>query len=137
MYDLLTGNRIIGNVFAFICLCLLSTLPRPFTETPETGSIGSIEERRPFPLRPVTQVALLAIFFASCLEFTAILWQHTASVATITVATTIWHGTVGSKVGVAAMVIGWIAVPLLVIATWQLLVFILSLQMMARLTDDE
>ena len=64
--DRLTQTRIIAIIFAFICLLLLATFPGWHEE--ETSE-GSDREVKPFPSRPVSQVALAIIFIASIFIF--------------------------------------------------------------------
>ena len=59
---------------------------------------GSDREVKPFPSRPVSQVALALIFVASVFTLVSVLWQHTASVAASTIAQDMGNGSVSSGV---------------------------------------
>lgn len=120
---------IIAIIFAFICLLLLATFPGWHEEE---DSEGSEREVKPFPSRPVSQVALAIIFIASIFVLVSVLWQHTASVAASIIAQDFGNGSVMSGVGSSAMVMGWFSFTLLIIVTIGLLVMILS---MAVLSD--
>ncbi|KAK4161803.1 Ca2+ regulator and membrane fusion protein Fig1-domain-containing protein [Cladorrhinum sp. PSN259] len=120
---------IIAIIFAFICLLLLATFPGWHEEE---DSEGSEREVKPFPSRPVSQVALAIIFIASIFVLVSVLWQHTASVAASIIAQDFANGSVLSGVGTSAMVMGWFSFTLLIIVTIGLLVMILS---MAVLSD--
>lgn len=67
----------------------------------------------------------------------SVLWQHTASVAASTIAQDLGNGSVKSGVGTTAMVLGWTGFALLIVVTIGLLVMILSLGLIADLTDEE
>ncbi len=130
----MNNNRIVAIILAFICFLLLATFPGWHEEVDEHGEI---ETRKPFPSRPVSQVALALIFISSIFVLVSVLWQHTASVAATTIAQDLGNGSVKSGVGTTAMILGWFSFALLIIVTIGLLVMILSLQMMARLTDPD
>ncbi|KAI9845419.1 MAG: hypothetical protein M1837_004897 [Sclerophora amabilis] len=124
---------IVAIILAFICLLLLATFPGWHEEIDEHGSM---EEKKPFPSRAVSQVALAIIFVASIFVLVSVLWQHTASVAAATVAQDLGNGSVRSGVGTTAMILGWFGFALLIIVTIGLLVMILSMHLMERLTDE-
>lgn len=92
---------------------------------------------KPFPSRPVSQVALALIFVASVFVLVSVLWQHTASVAASTIAQDMGNGSVKSGVGTSAMILGWFGFGLLVVVTIGLLVMILSISLLNQLTDEE
>lgn len=98
---------------------------------------GSEKEVKPFPSRPVSQVALALIFVASVFVLVSVLWQHTASVAASTIAQDMGNGSVKSGVGSSAMVLGWFGFGLMVVVTIGLLVMILSMSLITQLTDEE
>ncbi|MCJ1297340.1 hypothetical protein MMC08_000126 [Hypocenomyce scalaris] len=125
---------IVAIVLAFICFLLLATFPGWHQETDERGSERDV---KPFPSRPVSQVALALIFVSSIFVLVSVLWQHTASVAASTIAQDLGNGSVKSGVGTAAMVLGWFGFALLIIVTIGLLVMILSINLVAQLTDEE
>ncbi|KAH6677441.1 Ca2+ regulator and membrane fusion protein Fig1-domain-containing protein [Halenospora varia] len=120
---------IIAIIFAFICLLLLATFPGWHEE--EDAS-GSEREVKPFPSRPVSQIALAIIFIASIFVLVSVLWQHTASVAASIIAQDLGNGSVKSGVGTTAMVLGWFGFALLIIVTIGLLVMILSIRVLSE-----
>ncbi|KAI9800233.1 MAG: hypothetical protein M1825_004217 [Sarcosagium campestre] len=124
---------IVAIILAFVCFLLLATFPGWHTEVDDHGSV---EERKPFPSRAVSQIALAIIFVASIFILVSVLWQHTASVAAATIAQDLGNGSVKSGVGTTAMILGWFSFALLIIVTIGLLVMILSMHLMERLTDD-
>ncbi|KAK0725446.1 Ca2+ regulator and membrane fusion protein Fig1-domain-containing protein [Lasiosphaeris hirsuta] len=124
---------IIAIIFAFICLLLLATFPGWHEEA---DSEGSEREVKPFPSRPVSQVALAIIFIASIFVLVSVLWQHTASVAASIIAQDFGNGSVLSGVGTSAMVMGWFSFTLLIIVTIGLLVMILSIRVLADIMDN-
>ena len=126
------GNSIIAIIFAFICLLLLATFPGWHEE--ETHE-GGEREIKPFPSRPVSQVALAIIFIASIFVLVSVLWQHTASVAASIIAQDLGNGSVLSGVGSSAMVMGWFSFTLLIIVTIGLLVMILSMAVLRHIMD--
>jgi ABC-type multidrug transport system fused ATPase/permease subunit len=124
---------IVAIVLAFLTFLLLATFPGWHTDI---SSNGSEHEVKPFPSRPVSQVALATIFIASVFVLVSVLWQHTAAVAASTVAQDLGNGSVKSGVGTTAMILGWFGFGLLVVVTLGLLVMILSIQLLDRLTDE-
>ncbi|RDL31899.1 Uncharacterized protein BP5553_09301 [Venustampulla echinocandica] len=120
---------IIAIIFAFICLLLLATFPGWHEEE---DAHGSEREVKPFPSRPVSQIALAIIFIASIFVLVSVLWQHTASVAASIIAQDMGNGSVLSGVGTTAMVLGWFSFALLIIVTIGLLVMILSIRVLAE-----
>ncbi|KAK2802529.1 hypothetical protein FQN50_007335 [Emmonsiellopsis sp. PD_5] len=124
---------IVAIILAFICFLLLATFPGWHEEVDPDGQEREI---KPFPSRPVSQAALALIFVASVFILVSVLWQHTASVAASTIAQDLGNGSVKSGVGTSAMILGWFGFGLLVVVTIGLLVMILSISMLAQLTDD-
>lgn len=121
---------IIAIIFAFICLLLLATFPGWHEEE---DSEGSEREVKPFPSRPVSQIALAIIFISSIFVLVSVLWQHTASVAASVIAQDFGNGVVKSGVGSSAMVMGWFSFTLLIIVTIGLLVMILSIRVLSSM----
>jgi hypothetical protein len=121
---------IIAIIFAFICFILLATFPGWHEEE---DSEGSERDVKPFPSRPVSQVALAIIFIASIFILVSVLWQHTASVAASTIAQDFGNGSVKSGVGTSAMVMGWFSFTLFIIVTIGLLVMILSIRVLSQM----
>ncbi|CCC09627.1 hypothetical protein SMACR_03659 [Sordaria macrospora] len=121
---------IIAIIFAFICLLLLATFPGWHEEE---DSEGSEREVKPFPSRPVSQVALVIIFIATIFVLVSVLWQHTASVAASVIAQDFGNGSVMAGVGSSAMVMGWFSFTLLIIVTIGLLVMILSMRVLREI----
>ncbi|CAF9907567.1 hypothetical protein IMSHALPRED_005570 [Imshaugia aleurites] len=124
---------IVAIVLAFVCFLLLATFPGWHEEHDDNGSDREV---KPFPSRPVSQVALALIFVASVFVLVSVLWQHTASVGASTIAQDLGNGSVRSGVGTAAMILGWFGFALLIIVTIGLLVMILSIRILDQLTDD-
>ena len=118
---------------AFITIGLLWTFPGWHTETDERGSERDV---KPFPSRPVSQIALGATLLASLLALVSMMWQHTASVAAATTAQDMTYGAVKSQVGAASMTLGWIGLALMAIPALGLSVMIMSISLLDRLTED-
>ncbi|QIX00220.1 hypothetical protein AMS68_005737 [Peltaster fructicola] len=125
---------IVAIILAFITFLLLATFPGWHEE--RDARTGSDIDIKPFPSRPVSQVALAMIFISSIFVLVSVLWQHTASVAAAQVAQDFGNGSVASGVGTSAMVLGWFSLALLIVVTIGLLVMILSIQLLDKLTDD-
>ena len=124
---------IVAIILAFFCFVLLATFPGWHEEHDrETGSEVDI---KPFPSRPVSQVALALIFIASIFVLVSVLWQHTASVAASIIAQDFGNGSVLSGIGSSAMAMGWFSFTLLIIVTIGLLVMILSIRVLSQLAD--
>lgn len=124
---------IVAIILAFFTFILLATFPGWHEETDVHGSDVDV---KPFPSRPVSQVALALIFISSVFVLVSVLWQHTASVAAATIAQDLGNGSVKSGVGTSAMVLGWFGFVLLIIVTIGLLAMILSIITLDRLTDE-
>ena len=114
---------------AFITLLLLATFPGWHEED---GGEGSEREVKPFPSRPVSQIALVIIAVASVLMFTSLLWQHVASAAVATMVQSLSYGTVKGHVGPAAMILGWTTVLLFLVVMVGLLIMILSIRVLSE-----
>ncbi|EGP83565.1 unnamed protein product [Zymoseptoria tritici ST99CH_1E4] len=125
---------IVAIILAFGTFLLLATFPGWHEE--HDARTGSDIDIKPFPSRPVSQVALALIFISSIFVLVSVLWQHTASVAAAQVAQDFGNGSVKSGVGTAAMVLGWFGFALLIIVTVGLLVMILSIHLLDKLTDE-
>lgn len=128
------SNSIIALILAFFTFLLLATFPGWHEE--HDARTGSDIDIKPFPSRPVSQVALALIFISSIFVLVSVLWQHTASVAAAQVAKDFGNGSVKSGVGTSAMVLGWFGFALLIIVTIGLLVMILSIHLLDKLTDE-
>ncbi|TVY82200.1 hypothetical protein LSUE1_G007803, partial [Lachnellula suecica] len=113
----------------FITILLLATFPGWHEEE---GSEGSEREVKPFPSRPVSQVALSIIALASLFAFVSILWQHIATSAAASMVRSLSYGTVSGQVGSAAMALGWVGVFLSIVVTIGLLVMILSIRVLSE-----
>ncbi|KAI9894182.1 MAG: hypothetical protein M1814_004036 [Vezdaea aestivalis] len=123
---------IVAIILAFVCLLLLATFPAWHEESED----GEEKVVKPFPSRPVSQIALAIIFISSIFVLVSVLWQHTASVAAATIAQDLGNGSVRSGVGTSAMILGWFGFALLIIVTVGLLVMILSISLLERISDD-
>jgi len=108
---------------------LLSTFPGWHTE--DDGS-GSEREVKPFPSRTVSYIVLTLLALASLLIFVSVFWQHIASSAAVTMGQSLSYGAVKGKVGVLAMVLGWIAVFLDILSMLAILIMILSIKALAE-----
>ena len=126
-------NSIVAILLAFVCFILLATFPGWHEEIDESGSERSV---KPFPSRPVSQVALALIFVSSIFVLVSVLWQHTASVAASTIAQDLGNGSVRSGVGTTAMILGWFGFALLIVVTIGLLVMILSMQLLQKISSS-
>lgn len=126
--------RIVAIILAFLTFILLATFPGWHYEQDEVT--GSEVDVKPFPPRPVCQVALAVIFVASVFVLVSVLWQHTASVGASVVAQDFGNGSVKSGVGTTAMILGWFGFALLVIVTIGLLVMLLSMSVLDKLASD-
>lgn len=132
--SLIRNDRIVAIILAFVCFILLATFPGWHYEHDDLT--GSDIDVKPFPSRPVCQVALALIFVSSVFVLVSVLWQHTASVAASTIAQDFGNGSVKSGVGTAAMILGWFGFALLIIVTIGLLVMLLSMSVLDKLTGD-
>lgn len=132
-FKLTSTYRIVAIILAFFTFILLATFPGWHEERDlQTGSDVDV---KPFPSRPVSQVALALIFISSIFVLVSVLWQHTASVAASVIAQDFGNGSIKSGVGTSAMILGWFGFSLLIIVTIGLLVMLLSMSVLDKLTD--
>ena len=82
-------------------------------------------------------MALAFSILAALLALVSVLWQHTASAAAATTAQDLGYGTVKSGVGAKAMALGWVGFALIALVAIGLTGMILSIRILAQLTDDE
>lgn len=125
---------LVALVLAFITFLLLATFPGWHEE--RDARTGSDVDVKPFPSRPVTQIALALIFISSVFVLITVLWQHVAAVSASQITQDFANGSVASGVGVTALVLGWFGFALLAIVTVGLVVMVLSIHLLDRLTDD-
>ena len=118
---------------ALVSLCLVLTFPGWREQTDDDGSDREV---KPFPSRPVSQLALAASTLASMLALVSMIWQHTASVAAATTAQNLGYGTVKSAVGSTSLALGWVGFALMALAAIALFVMISSIRLLDQLTDD-
>jgi competence protein ComGC len=130
-----SGLLFMAVVLAFISIILLTTFPGWHEERDERT--GSMVDVRPFPSRPVSQVALTCSFVASVLLLMSSLWQHVGSVGAAAMAETVYQGNVHAAIGTQAVSMAWAGFTLVTIATIGLLVMILSIIVLDRLTDND
>lgn len=116
----------------FISFALMHTIPGWL---PTVNDSGSEVDVKPFPSRPVSQVALLALSLASILVLVSALWQHVATATAASLGGGLAYGTVIGGVGTVAMVLGWGGLMLVVMVTLGLVVMILSMQVLLDMED--
>ena len=121
-------------VLSFFSFILLGTFPGWHEERDERT--GSDVDVKPFPSRPVSQVACSCAFVAGTLSLISILWQHVGAVGAAAMAESANYGNVKSVIGAGAMTMGWIAFTLTTLVAIGLLVMIWSIMTLDRLTDD-
>ena len=122
-----TRNRYISLPLAFITVVLMATFPGWHKEEDPEGSTRDV---KPFPSRVVSRVCLALVFVASILTFASIFWQHIAAASTANLAHDLGYGSIDSHVGTVSMVLGWASVLLFSLATFGLLVMILSVKVL-------
>ena len=76
---------------------------------------------KPFPSRPVSQIALAASALAAVLALVSMMWQYR---------------TVKSGVGTVSLALGWTGFALMALTAIGLLVMILSIRILDQLTDE-
>ena len=124
---------ILACVFCFFAIALLATFPSWHTSIDDSGSEREV---KPFPSRPVSQVALILVIAAAVLLLVAILWQHANAVAFSSAVKILTASAVRTEIGAAGTAVGWIGFALVATVGLGLLVMILSIQLLDRLTDD-
>lgn len=125
--------RLAAVALLVIVICLLTTFPGWHEEVDENGSAMDVKT---FPSRTVTLLATVLSTFASALVLLSVFWQHVASVAFVTTVQNMTYGTVKGHVGAESLVLGWIAVATMMLASCCLGVMRLSISLLDRLVDD-
>ena len=118
-------------VLAFMFIVLLVTFPGWHEERDEAGSDIEV---RPFPSRPVSQIACVMSGLSSVFAGVGILWQHSGAVAAATIAEASTYGNVKAAVGSTAMILGWLSEALVVIACTGIIIMVLSIRALDMLT---
>ena len=121
-------------VLSFISFLLLATFPGWHEERDERT--GSDVDVKPFPSRPVSQVACSCAFVAATLCLISILWQHVGAVGAAAMAAGAYQGNVKTVIGAGVMSMGWISFTLITLVAIGLLIMILSIMILDQLTDD-
>jgi hypothetical protein len=116
--------------FAVVTFILLATFPGWHEEE---GSNGSERDVKPFPSRPVSQVALVCIFISALMALLGSFWQHMASVAASTMTEVFTYDRISGGVGAVAMVLGWLSSFFLIVVTLGLLIMILSIRVLSQM----
>jgi hypothetical protein len=130
-----SGLLLMAVVLAFSSIILLSTFPGWHEESDrETGSLVDI---KPFPSRPISQIALACSFVASVLLLISALWQHVGSVGAAAMAEIAYQKTVHTTIGTQAVSMAWASFTITTIVTMGLFVMILSIMVLDRLTDND
>jgi Ca2+ regulator and membrane fusion protein Fig1 len=114
----------------FIAILLLTTFPSWHNAMDEASSEREI---KPFPSRPVSYLILALLTLASLLVFVSVFWLHIASSAAVTMGQSLSYGTVKGKVGTLAVVLGWGAVLLEILAAVGMAITILSIKALENL----
>ncbi|KAF2624661.1 hypothetical protein BU25DRAFT_131609 [Macroventuria anomochaeta] len=98
---LFSGLIFMSVILAFFCFVLLATFPGWHEE--RDVRTGSDVDVKPFPSRPVSQVALACTFVAAVLMLVASLWQHIGAVGAAAMAESSNYGNVKTDIGAGAM----------------------------------
>lgn len=128
----LTSIRFISLAFSIVSLLMLSTFS---SWHEEEGSDGSCRQVKPFPSRPVSHAALSCLGISAIMTLLSVFWQHMASSNAAILMEIVTAGVVQSKVGAAAMGLGWSTVFLNAVETVAILIMILSIRVLAQLED--
>lgn len=113
----------------FISFCLLGTFPGWHEEE---DANGSEREVKPFPSRPVSQIALAMVGLSSILAFISIFWQHISSSTALVMSQGLSYGAIDGHVGTAAAILGWGGVFLVIVAGVGLLIMILAIRVLSE-----
>jgi hypothetical protein len=127
-------SRLGGTALSALAFGLLATFPGWHEERDERT--GSDVDIKPFPSKPVSQMALFALLLSSIFMLTSSLWQHCAAAASASMISTVSKGDIRASVGPAAAALGWVAFMLVVIPFLGLLVMVISINILDALTDD-
>jgi hypothetical protein len=131
---LFSGLLLMAVILATFSALLLATFPGWHEERDERT--GSDVDVKPFPSRPVLQIALTSALVAGVLLLIAGLWQHVGSVGAAAMAGSANHGNVKADIGTNAMVLTWIGVTVEIAVAVGLFVMLISIMALDRLTDD-
>ena len=118
------------------CIAFLTTSTFPGWRQ-EPDERDSMHDVRPFPSLTAAQAALATASLATLLSLVSILWQHTASVASATTIQDMAYGRVESRVGAAAMALGWLGLAFLFLPSTGLKSEIISIRLVYEMVDQE
>ena len=94
------------------------------------------EERiSPFPSKNRTTTVLASSVLSFLLSLVSMSWQHAAALATVESVQDLASGTVKGKVGTTAIIVGWIAVGLLLVASVGFLVMMTVIESIERFAE--
>jgi hypothetical protein len=119
-------------ILTLFCFILLATFPGWHYEHDELT--GSDIDVKPFPSRPVAQVAFACSLFAAMLALIVALWQHTATVAAGSVVMSMGYGNIANSIGTLAMILSWVGCSVLFVVAIGLYVMLVSMTVLDRLT---
>ncbi|KAK2798188.1 hypothetical protein FQN51_007874 [Onygenales sp. PD_10] len=119
--------------FAFICSLLLGTFPGWHEEIDEDGNEREV---KPFPSKPISQLATILAGIGSVLTLVSAFWQHISSSGGVTMSEGLYYGAVKGHIGTVAMVLGWGSFLAAAIVCLGLIIMILSISLLDRLTDE-
>ena len=131
---LFSGLFLMAIILSFLSAVLCTTFPGWNSE--RNRDTGSEIDVKPFPSRPVSQIALVFSFVAAMLCLIAALWQHVGAVGAAAMAETANYGNVKAVIGAGAMAMGWAGFSVLMLAAIGLFVMILSIVVMDQLMDE-
>ena len=123
----------ISVFLASICFWLLSTFPGWHEET---SSNGSDREVKPFPSRPVSQVALACSVIADFFLLVSAIWTHVAAMGFAEGARALAPAKVKSSLGSTSIALNWVAFGLMAVVWIGLLVMILVIAFLDKMTED-
>lgn len=129
---MLTSSRFISVAFSVVSFLLLSTFPGWHEEE---DSEGSEREVKPFPSRPVSQVALFSLGISATMTLLSVFWQHMASSNALTLIELVTADIVQVKVGAAAMGLGWATFVLNAVEFVGILIMVVSIRVLSMMTD--
>ena len=127
-------RRFITIISSSLTLLLLSTFPGWHEET---GYRGSEAEIRPFPSRPVSQLACALAFISSILLLLSSLWHHVAVVAYTAGVGSLAALAVRTDLGTTSIILLWVSFATITVVGLGLVVMILSISILDRLVEDD
>jgi hypothetical protein len=130
----LTDNSFGAIVLALFSFILLATFPGWHAEEDELT--GSVIDVKPFPSRPVTQVAFFLAAISAVFAGIAALWQHASAASSVIILEEVTSKFIKVSTGPGAIALAWLGATFPVFASVGILVILVSLSILDQMVGS-